>query len=375
MFLTAPVTDPPKDPVPPRPTPPDRMPAGRAILIMFFTLLFAALLSADDLVRVAGEQPFGTRRDVALAIANPIDRLSDFLSLDRPRAWLTRVTGHDELTDVGTVALPPPSTVPPSTRPSPATTSTTVPAPTTTLPSRRVPTPEQPLRVLVAGDSLVGTLADEFARFVHTDPRITVSSDWHVATGLARPDVLNWPVQLTNLVNERQPDVVVLMFGGNDDQDMITADGSRVIPGTDPWRAEYERRVAQMMDIAAAGGRTVVWVGMPIVTKPHLEQTKDIVNAVVAVEASARPDVHVIDTATLLAPPGGGFTDYLPDANGNPVRVRERDGVHITHAGCDHLTPALLMSFAYEWHVDTPWAPPATTTTTAPAAPPAQPAP
>jgi hypothetical protein len=357
------------------------MPAGRAILVLLLTLALASLLSATDLVRIAEQQPFGPRRDVALALADGVQRASAFLSLDRPRRALAELTGHDD-GPARDVALPPPSTVPPTT-PTTATTAATGPsvvpgtsvAPTTTtLPDRRVPSPDQPVEVLLAGDSLMGNLSDEFIRLVHDDPRVDVSTDVHVSTGLARPDVLDWPAELANVVQQRQPDVVVLMLGANDDQPMRDADGHHVQVGSDGWRAEYERRVAQMMDIAGASGRTVVWVGLPAVDRDVLNRAKDVMNAVVRTEAAARPLAHVVDTVPLLGGPGGEYEDYLPNAAGTPIRVRENDGVHITHAGCDLVTPTLYDTFRVEWHLDTPWPPPPTTssppTTAAPTNPP-----
>jgi hypothetical protein len=375
MALTAPVTElVDGEPPAPRGPEPARMPAGRAILVLFLTLLLAGLLSSADVLRVAREQPFGTRRDLALDVARPLARTAAFLSLDRPRQWLESATNEGADDKLDDVALPPPSTVPapapPSTTPTASTTVTTIPPTTTTLPERRVPTPDAPVKVLFAGDSLAGNMSDEFIRLVRDDPRVDVTTDVHVSTGLARPDVLNWPAQLATLIDARQPDVVMLMIGANDDQTMVTASGHHVVPGTDEWRAEYELRVAQMMDIASAGGRTVVWVELPIVAPDRLNQVKDVVDGVVETEAAARPTVRVVNSAPLLAGPDGGYTDFLTDSNGLPVKVREHDGVHITHAGCDFVTPAILSAFAADWHLDTPWEPPTTTTTTTPPLPP-----
>jgi hypothetical protein len=370
--------------IPPLP-PSARMPAGRAIAVLFLTFAIASLLCAESLHKLAEEQPFGARRDLALDVTDPLVRVSRFLSLDRPRQWLAGASGHDDLREPE-VALPTPSTVPPpaptSTAPredatattaSTTSTATTVAAPPTTLvPERRVPTPEQPLRVLLAGDSLIGNVSDQFASLVRNDPRIQITSDVRVSSGLARPDYFNWPVELTTMLQAQAADVVVLLFGANDDQDMIEANGTRAAIGTDEWRAEYQRRVAQMMDVAAAGGRTVVWLAMPAVAPARLNAAKDVMNDLAHLEASVRPTVHVVDTAPLLAPPGGGYADFLTLPDGNVVKVRENDGVHLTHTGCDLVTPSILGAFAVEWHLVPDPSPP---TTTPPPAPPSTTAP
>jgi hypothetical protein len=224
------------------------------------------------------------------------------------------------------------------------TTTTVVPTTTTTLAARRVPTAAAPVRLLFAGDSLIGNIADGFARLTGADDRIAQTKDVRVATGLARPDVLDWPTHLDALLRERNPEVVYLMFGGNDDQPLRGVDRPPAL-FTREWEQEYRRRVGVMMDLAARGDRTVVWIGMPVVARDRLNRAKDVMNNVARAEAGARSRVTFVDLDTVLAP-AGGFVPRLGD-----VDVRARDGVHVTHSGADLLAPLLLRAIAAEWHL------------------------
>jgi hypothetical protein len=336
-----------------------RMPAGKAIAVMASALMIASLFGADSLTHLAEQQRFGTRRDIALAVAHPLQRVSDDLYLNRPRRWLADASGHDDLTEKPDLAEaaaghrdpdrretgPPAGAVTTTT----ATTSTTVAPTTTTTPPHRTPAADAPLKVWTGGDSLMGNVAQELGRAVAEDSRIRmVAADVRIGTGLARPDVLDWPSTLRQELDQSHPDVVVLMFGGNDDQDMVV-DGHRYVIGKPEWQTEYQRRVAQVLDAAGADDRTVVWLGMPPVRPDRLNRIKDAMNAAAQAEIAHRPNVHYVDTGAVLAP--NGYTDFLPNASGNPVRVREPDGVHPTHAGAARLAPAIIGTFAAEWHL------------------------
>jgi hypothetical protein len=205
--------------------------------------------------------------------------------------------------------------------------------------------------VLFAGDSLIGNVADGFARHVVGDRRVAPSQDVQVATGLARPDVLDWPTHLDRLLRERNPEVVFLMFGGNDDQPLRAGD-KRFGLFTKEWAVEYQNRVSLMMDVAQQGDRTVVWIGMPTVEPGRLQQASRTMNAAARVEAERRPRVVYFDPDAVLAP--DGKYSRVVHTPGGDVQARTTDGVHVSHPGADLLAPRLLATIAEVWHLGDP---------------------
>ncbi|MGH8775476.1 MAG: SGNH/GDSL hydrolase family protein [Jiangellaceae bacterium] len=364
------------------------MPAGRAIVTILLTVAAASLLCADSLVQVAERQPFGRWRDTALTITRSVRGVSHAFGLHLPRLWLGELTGNEDLpssSPAGSDVAVPSATVPttdaakvvdkPSDSALPTTLPTTLPpATTTTLPSRRVPSAEDPLRVLMAGDSLMGNIAAGLGRLTSGDARIAITADFHVSTGLARPDVLDWPAYLNQRVAELNPEVVYLTFGGNDDQDMIRADGVRVQLGSPEWRDEYARRVALATDVAAQGGRTVVWLGLPAERPERLNAAKDVMNAVAREQADLRPTVQFVDLMPIFSP-DGAFSETVGTPDGQVVDTRAPDGVHLSHPGADLLAPALFAAVATEWHLVEPPAPPPPPPAPPPTAPPPPPPP
>jgi hypothetical protein len=324
------------------------VPAGRAFVAMLLALLLASLFCADSLERIAQRQPFGTTRDVALAVTKPLHSVSHALFLDRPRQWLEDRAGNGEK-PVSSVLLP---------AAAPGTTSTTVVGATTTpsttpvVPPRRAPTAAAPLRVLMAGDSLIGNISQAVARLVGDDPRVKVRTDLQVGTGLSRPDVLDWGAELSSTLAAQDADVVILSFGANDDQPLRDPSGKFQSLFSDGWAREYTRRVAAIMDLASDGGRrTVIWIGLAPERPERLNQAKDTFNAAANDQAAVRTDVHYVDLIHQFGGVDGTYSDTVTLPDGAIVNARDRDGVHLSHDGANLLAPTLLQTFASEWHL------------------------
>jgi len=336
------------------------MPAGQAFVIMLVAFAVAAVCAAPSLERVAERQGYGRGRDVALAITRPLASVSHALFLDRPREWFASVTGHEDAPKIDTfgagVTVPTAATTVPSvptTVPSdPAVTTVPPPVPTTSGALRRTPTSGAPLKVWMAGDSLMGTISEQVGALVARDSRVAITADVQVGTGLVRSDVLDWPSELSTQLAAVGPDVVVLSFGGNDDQPLHPPDGSFAALFTPEWQIEYARRVGIMMDIASNGGaRTVVWLGLPAERPENLDGAKDAMNAAARAEAAKRPAIVYVPLGPSLKGPDGGYTDTITTPGGSTITARASDGVHLTSEGAAVVAPLILDAFATEWHL------------------------
>ena len=355
--------------------------AGRVIGVVIVSLLLCALLDADSLVASVAQEQFGTSRSVELALVRPFATVSDWTGLDLPHRWVT------DLKNAGSSSptLPPAAAGGPGGaggEPSePAAGGTTVlahpggehspgrdqdgPEPGAPIESRpprvvttpppavsahqRVPTPGDPLRVWMAGDSLMGTIAESFEEAESASNDVAVSNDVQIGTGLARPDVLNWPATIAREMATGKPDIVVLVFGANDDQDMAVS-GHRVVLGTAAWKAEYARRVSAVMNEVASPFRTLIWLEPPLTARPRINQTNAVIDQVLVAAAATHPGVRVVSLAPTLAP-NGVFDEYLGGSSGQPIQVRDTDGVHLTLAGAALVTPLIRRIVEQVWHI------------------------
>lgn len=322
----------------PEPEPRRRTPAGRAIAAVLVAFLVGSLFNADRMDHTARTQPFGWQRTWAVRMTGPIKGMSDLTRLSSARESLAEATGHE--TQGGSVDTQSVVTVPATT---PAATTTT-----TAAPVYRTPTAADPVRLLVVGDSLMGWVGPGLDEGLD-DSLVAITEDWKAATGLARPDFYDWPERVSGDMTKYDPEVVVIGFGGNDAQPMRTANGN-VQLGTPEWAAEYQRRVAQILQEVEAPGRTVYWIGLPVTTAGNIEDAAPAMRKAVTTETSARPWAHFVDSRTSLSP-DGTYTAYLPDGNGGEVKVRENDGVHPNIAGARRIVAPLILELVEERHL------------------------
>jgi len=149
-----------------------------------------------------------------------------------------------------------------------------------------------------SGSSLIDQLSSNPAVGIIGPP------DTHISTGLARPEVFNWPAYLQNIVTADQPNAVVLTFGANDDQ-TLTGEGGGESFGSPAWQAEYRRRIGGLMDVVtgSASHRRLFFVGIPPVRDAaRFANDYVLINNLINSEAQARPGrVYYVDTVAALA--------------------------------------------------------------------------
>jgi len=248
-----------------------------------------------------------------------------------------------------------PSSTTTTTKPLPTTTTTrptppavpvpaTIPRPIGTIDVRRAITAEAPLRIWVGGDSIAGGPAWALGEAAHATGVATADTEFQVGTGLSRPDFFDWYKHLAAVADARDPEVMVLLFGGNDIQPLDLPGGGQVQYGDPAWLSEYRRRVAQIMDAITVRGRHVIWVGTPPMQDGAFNSKMAALNEIYSSEATAHgPWVTFFDAWTMFSKPGepGVFSRELPDANGTPQRVRF-DDIHYDVHGSELLAAALM---------------------------------
>ena len=201
------------------------------------------------------------------------------------------------------------------------------------------PSIDRPLRIWVGGDSLSGGPAFGFEELLEGDVRYEVTEEVRLSTGVVTEWYFDWVAHLEAVVAEGGYDVVVLSMGGNDAQRFR---GHRDPVGSPEWQERYRERVMRMMAALDRPGRLVVWVGMPPVSVPTLDELPAVVNPLAAAAAGHHARVHYLDAAAVVSP-DGSFTRFLPDPDGpGQLKVREGDGVHYTRVGGELLAREIL---------------------------------
>jgi hypothetical protein len=221
--------------------------------------------------------------------------------------------------------------------------TTTVPTPTPHDGAR--PTRKRPLRVYFGGDSLAGGPAWAFSERALATRVIRPITEFQVSTGLVRTDFFNWPRHIKGVMAGRRPEVVIVMVGANDRQDIVLR-GVHHGPGDAVWTREYRRRVGEVMRTATAGGARLIWVGMPAMRDPGFSEDMSRLDEIYASEARRHRGVAYVDAAAALGGAGGAYSDTATDASGRTVSARAGDGVHLTADGSRLLAAAIMRELA-----------------------------
>jgi hypothetical protein len=200
-------------------------------------------------------------------------------------------------------------------------------------------TPERPLRIWVAGDSLVVVPGESVLRAVGSSRALEPVGpvNGRIATGLERPDIFNWFRHVRDEPREKNARALVLMFGGNDDHGFMTGlpEGLEIGPfGSESWTAEYRRRVGVVMDSATSRGAYLVWIGLPITDDAEQTRRFDTINAIVSRGCEAAARVSYLDTYFFFAGDDGGYTRTSRTVR-KLVKMRADDGVHFERAAGD----------------------------------------
>ncbi len=223
---------------------------------------------------------------------------------------------------------------------------TTTGAPTTTVPTFRSVTADEPLTMWIIGDSFLELFGPALVNRSADTGVIDAEVDFRYVSGLSRPDYFDWPAYIADQLPEVSPDAVVVMFGGNDAQD-VEYGGERFDVGTQAWVDLYAIRVAEAMDVLLTGTDRVYWIGLPIMKSDRFTTNAQTMNAAYEAAAAARPAITYVSSFDLFTDEDGAYSAYL-----DGKLMRFTDGAHFVWNGAYRLADAVLPVIAADWNID-----------------------
>jgi hypothetical protein len=326
-----------------------RRTAAGALVAMLVAFCLGALFNAAAMKRTALELPFGGERSFRLALVEPLSGVSHWLFLDRPAEFTASALGRPDPGPPGAadvaVAVPSPTASPGGGSGDKGD------KPEKSLQEKplRRPYKGHPIHLYIAGDSMMGLPGMALTNLSIKTKLIKPQLDYHISSGLCRPDFFNWPAQIQRQTEAFFPGAVALMFGANDNQAVRTASGKIYQFGTDGWKKEYRKRVEDLIGLLFEGRvRRVYWIGLPIMPSSSFDRQVRLLNGIYESVAEKTFGVEYIDAYALLSK-NGQYAQYLPDANGEVQQVREQDGEHLTYAGGLIIAHAVLDAIEREW--------------------------
>ncbi|MEM6993530.1 MAG: DUF459 domain-containing protein [Myxococcota bacterium] len=210
--------------------------------------------------------------------------------------------------------------------------------------------PEEPYKVLLLGDSLAATgFGALLERKLDAHPHVVCYRKGKSASGLARPDFFDWMAEGKRQVEAREPDLVIVIMGGNDGQDLTKRRGSkRVHWQADEWADTYRERMDAFLAEISAPERKILWLGLPHMGLRSLEKKLVTIRQVQleAVEALA-PAATYVDTVPYTTKDDGATLDKAVVAGKKKAqKIRADDKIHFTMPGsqyfADRIYPDVL---------------------------------
>ena len=217
---------------------------------------------------------------------------------------------------------------------------------TTTTTSRpatkhRALTPNAPLRLWIAGDSLAGSIGPSLGQMTANTGVVQPQYDSRVSSGLLTPDFFDWPKHVTEQLALLDPEAVVFIVGTNDAN---VWSSSRA--------AEYRVRTeALMRELVGSDHREVLWVGAPVAKDKSLEAGVVSVNVIQRAAADRVPGVTYVDAHALFDDDRGAYQQSFADELGRRHVMRAGDGVHFSVAGADYISRALFRMLDRRWNL------------------------
>jgi hypothetical protein len=200
-------------------------------------------------------------------------------------------------------------------------------------------TPDAPLRLWIAGDSIAWSIGQSLGKRAAATGVVAPVYESRVSSGLSSPGFFDWPQRISEEIPRLNPEVIVFVMGTND---WLTAQPTPLDASGQPaWTATYAAQVQAMVDAMARDGRTLYWIGAPILRDSHEDPGAKAVDDVIENVVDHHADAHYVDARALLDAPDGTYTSTL-EIDGHNVTVRTGDGVHPTADGADIVSDSVF---------------------------------
>jgi len=208
-----------------------------------------------------------------------------------------------------------------------------------------------PHKVLILGDSLAATgFGALLERKLDAHADVECFRKGKSASGLARPDFFDWPAEAKRQLDLRKPELVIVIMGGNDGQDLTPAKaqskkGKRV-SWADPeaWKADYRVRMDDFLAALAGDDRKVLWLGLPTMGMKSLETKLETIRQVQQDAVAALGDRgRYVDTAPFVTTDDGALLTEAKVAGSKKAQpIRAEDRIHFTMSGSEYFADKVL---------------------------------
>jgi uncharacterized protein len=170
--------------------------------------------------------------------------------------------------------------------------------------------------------------------------------DYRVSSGLNRLDYYNWQEKTPQFIESYQADVLIVIFGGNDDQDILDSQGKYHSQLSEGWQQTYRERVEKYAEaVSNSSVKKIYWIGQPISNVGRFNKFFPVLNKIYREVSENHPKIEFVDTWNAFSQ-NGKFSPIMTDKSGKKAYVRISDGVHFTAHGARILGELIMEEMA-----------------------------
>lgn len=195
--------------------------------------------------------------------------------------------------------------------------------------------------VLLVGDSMGNNLGSGLAYQLERTKGIDFLKRSKGSTGLSNSWFYDWPAELKPMLSRYKPNLVIMMLGANDRQNMKVG-GSTVSFGTKKWEAAYRAQVDRITTMVTAAGSYLLWVGLPVMEPKSYGEGMAQLDAIYADQAPRTSGVTYLHIWDYLADNNGQFRSKVR-INSTFTKIRGGDGIHFSSSGMRVLGSYVMM--------------------------------
>ncbi len=189
-------------------------------------------------------------------------------------------------------------------------------------------------RFLLIGDSIMFDLGTALQHSLKKKYNISqIKLAYKVSSGLTRSDYYDWNARTKKLIAAYKPDVIVVMFGGNDNQEIVDSRGNSRAALTDEWKKLYRQKVEKYAKLVSDSSvKKVYWVGQPKTNRSRFQKFFPAINEIYRDVSKSHPKFEFVSSWESFSVKGQ-YAPVVADKSGKKRAVKARDGVHFTAHG------------------------------------------
>ncbi|HET7715732.1 MAG TPA: DUF459 domain-containing protein [Bauldia sp.] len=186
-------------------------------------------------------------------------------------------------------------------------------------------------KILIVGDYVGDAIAWGLDQALANEPKLAVIERTNASSGLIRTDHYDWNQELLGILNEENPDIVVVTLGTNDRQEL--REGEERFPvRSEKWQEVFVARVDAMADTLKVYGRPFFWVSSPPLRGENATSDIAYMNGLIEPRV-VKAGGYFVDVWNGFTNASGQYITTGPDIEGQVKALRTSDGVNFTSVG------------------------------------------